>query len=201
MENITVNKPELCNYKHWGKVKVWSMTESACILTGSEPGKATAEAKSMYQKMKSSRDADKQSLRRYSVNKGKSFFLKSRVLDWANANGIVLPDELQSLSTSITATVPIAPIAQPNKPQIKQQVICNKLEVYTVKQFAAMQTIFTEAALRNLIFKAKPRKSTLGDVPTNGLIECGAIIRNPHNRKVLINPTIFSNWVCNNGGV
>lgn len=65
--------------------------------------------------------------------------------------------------------------------------------LYTVEQFAAAQPAFTAPALRNLIFKAEPRQSTRGEIPGNGLIECGAIIR--VGRKVLIDEARFFDWV------
>jgi len=65
--------------------------------------------------------------------------------------------------------------------------------LYTVDQFATVQPAFTAAALRNLIFKAEPRQSSKGEVPGNGLIECGAIIR--IGRKVLIDGEKFIGWV------
>ena len=69
----------------------------------------------------------------------------------------------------------------------------HKQMLYTVEQMAAAETAFSEAALRNLIFKAEPRHSTVGIIPGNGLIECGAIVR--VGRKVLINRAKFLEWV------
>ena len=72
--------------------------------------------------------------------------------------------------------------------------------LFTVDQFANAQQIFTSPALRNLIFKAEARKTWKGEIPGNGLIECGAIMR--VGRKVLIDGEKFLNWVRqqNNGG-
>lgn len=64
---------------------------------------------------------------------------------------------------------------------------------FTVEQFAAAEPAFTAAALRNLIFKAEPRHSTKGEIPGNGLIECGAIVR--RGRKVMIHREHFLDWV------
>ena len=64
---------------------------------------------------------------------------------------------------------------------------------FTVEQFANAQPAFTAAALRNLIFKAEDRVSTLGTISGNGLIESGAIIR--LGRKVLINEVRFFDWL------
>lgn len=71
--------------------------------------------------------------------------------------------------------------------------------VFTVKQFAQRNPSQTEPALRNLIFKAEPRQSTRGEIPGNGLIECGAIIR--VGRKVLIDESRFFEWVRQQGKV
>ena len=84
-------------------------------------------------------------------------------------------------------------------PSPRPEVLHNQLNLYTVKQFATMQTVYTEPALRNLIFKASPRKYSKGDIKTNGLIECGAIIR--VQSKVLIDPEQFGLWARQNGGV
>ncbi len=65
--------------------------------------------------------------------------------------------------------------------------------LYTVEQFAKVEPAFTPAALRNLIFKAEPRHSSKGEIPGNGLIECGAIIR--CGRKVTIHRQRFLKWV------
>lgn len=52
----------------------------------------------------------------------------------------------------------------------------------------------TEQALRHLIFKAMPRKNSKGEkIETNGLCECGAIIR--LGRKVLIDLDCFDKWL------
>jgi hypothetical protein len=63
----------------------------------------------------------------------------------------------------------------------------------TVKLFARENEVFTEPALRNLIFNAETRQSTKGEIPGNGLIECGAILR--LGRKVLIDPPRFFIWI------
>jgi hypothetical protein len=63
----------------------------------------------------------------------------------------------------------------------------------TVTQFSERNPAFSPAALRNLVFKAGPRLSSNGEVPGNGLIECGAILR--IGRKVLIDEARFFEWV------
>ena len=70
--------------------------------------------------------------------------------------------------------------------------------LYTVEQFAEKETAFTEPSLRNLIFKAEPRQCSKGEIPGNGLIECGAIVR--VGRKVLIDETRFLEWVRTQAG-
>lgn len=88
----------------------------------------------------------------------------------------------QQQSSEISAAVRAAIPDLPPRPAL-----------YTVEQFAAAQPAFSAAALRNLIFKAESRQSTRGEIPGNGLIECGAIIR--VGRKVLIDEARFFAWV------
>lgn len=70
--------------------------------------------------------------------------------------------------------------------------------ILTVCQFAKRNPAFSEAALRNLIFKAGSRHSTKGEIHGNGLIEAGAIIR--VGRKVLIDEECFFTWVKKQNG-
>jgi hypothetical protein len=63
----------------------------------------------------------------------------------------------------------------------------------TVVQFSKRHPAFTAPALRNLIFKANHRDSTLGVISGNGLIQCGAIVR--LGRKVLIHEGRFFEWL------
>jgi len=66
--------------------------------------------------------------------------------------------------------------------------------VATVAQTAAAYPVFTQAALRDLIFKATDRFNSRGDrIPGNGLAEAGAIIR--IGRKVLIDLDAFEAWL------
>ena len=65
--------------------------------------------------------------------------------------------------------------------------------LYTVEQFSSKHGAFTPGALRSLIFKANPRQSTKGEIPGNGLIESGALVR--LGRKVLIDEEKFFAWV------
>lgn len=72
------------------------------------------------------------------------------------------------------------------------------MKARTVRQFQNAHPAFTEAALRNLIFKAERRHSSNGEVPGNGLIEAGAIVR--IGRKVLIDEDCFFDWVRQQNG-
>lgn len=65
--------------------------------------------------------------------------------------------------------------------------------LFTIRQFAQVEPAWTEAALRNLVFKAEARKSSKGEIPGNGLLEAGAIVR--RGRKVLIHRPRFLTWV------
>lgn len=66
----------------------------------------------------------------------------------------------------------------------------------TVRQLSERFPAFTEAALRNLIFCAKPRPSSKGVIPGNGLDH--AIIR--VGRKVLIDAEQFQDWLRSQQG-
>ena len=63
----------------------------------------------------------------------------------------------------------------------------------TVEQFSNDNPAFTQASLRNHIFKAEPRHTSKGVIAGNGLIECGAIKR--IGRKVLIDEIKFYQWI------
>lgn len=65
--------------------------------------------------------------------------------------------------------------------------------VLTVRQFNQRNPAFSESALRNLIFKADTRQLAQAEIPGNGLIEAGAIVR--IGRKVLIDESRFFEWV------
>lgn len=60
---------------------------------------------------------------------------------------------------------------------------------FTVGQFPKVEPAFTESSLRNAIFKAGPRMTSRGEIPGNGLLEAGAIVR--IGRKVLIHREKF----------
>lgn len=72
------------------------------------------------------------------------------------------------------------------------------MQVHDVSQFSKKHPAFTQPALRNLIFRANPRDSSRGEIPGNGLIECGAIVR--IGRKVLIDEDRFFDWVRRQNG-
>lgn len=61
----------------------------------------------------------------------------------------------------------------------------------TVKQFARKHEAFTEGSLRFQIFNSKPRKTSLGEIPGNGLD--AALVR--LGRKVLIDEAKFFEWL------
>jgi len=81
----------------------------------------------------------------------------------------------------------IAAVVAAANPQNQPQTL------FSVEQFATAEPAFTAAALRNLIFKAEPRHSSKGEIPGNGLIECGAVVR--RGRKVIIHRQRFLEWV------
>ena len=64
----------------------------------------------------------------------------------------------------------------------------------TIKLLAQAEPAFTEAAIRNHVFKANDRHSSKGIIPGNGLA--------PHIRrlgsKVLINHGGFLSWIAGN---
>ena len=71
--------------------------------------------------------------------------------------------------------------------------------VATVAQAAATYPVFSQSALRDLIFKAEDRFNSRGDrIPGNGLAEAGAIIR--IGRKVLIDLDAFEAWLASRAG-
>lgn len=63
----------------------------------------------------------------------------------------------------------------------------------TVEQFCTRNPAFTRPAMRNYIFKGETRQSTKGEIPGNGLIEAGAILR--VGRKILVDEDRFFDWV------
>jgi hypothetical protein len=66
--------------------------------------------------------------------------------------------------------------------------------LFTLPKFAERHSNFlTLAAITNQVFKAKPRLSTKGEIPGNGMEEAGAIVR--INGRVLIDEDRYFSWV------
>ena len=65
--------------------------------------------------------------------------------------------------------------------------------ILTVGLFCERNPSFSQPAMRNLIWKAEERYSSKGEIPGNGLLEAGAILR--VGRKVLIDEERFFEWV------
>ncbi len=61
----------------------------------------------------------------------------------------------------------------------------------TVRQFAEKHPCFSQASLRNLIFHGKPRKTSRGVIPGNGL----EVALKRIGRKILICEEKFFEWV------
>lgn len=66
--------------------------------------------------------------------------------------------------------------------------------LFTLPKFAERHASFlTLPALTNQVFKAKPRQSTKGEIPGNGLEEAGAIVRLAG--RVLIDEDGYFRWI------
>lgn len=65
------------------------------------------------------------------------------------------------------------------------------MQPLTIRQLSERFPAFSEPAIRNLVFCAKSRQSSKGEIPGNGL-NC-AIIR--VGRKVLIDAEQFQSWL------
>lgn len=96
------------------------------------------------------------------------------------------PQSSQHKSAVSSALAPTVPVPPPRPVYL------------TVEQFSAHHPAFTPPAMRNLIFKAESRQSSKGEIPGNGLIEAGAILR--IGRKVLIDEDRFFDWVRQQNG-
>lgn len=69
-------------------------------------------------------------------------------------------------------------------------------ELSTIKNFVKnpkYKGVWTESAMRALVYESTPRKSSQGEIPGNGLLEAGVIIR--IGRKIIINTKAFDAWV------
>lgn len=83
-----------------------------------------------------------------------------------------------------------APAAQ----QAQRATFEARRRVATVAQAADAYPAFSQAALRDLIFKSEDRFNSKGDrIKGNGLAEAGAIIR--IGRKVLLDLDAFDAWL------
>lgn len=66
--------------------------------------------------------------------------------------------------------------------------------IATVAQVADLYPVFSQAALRDLIFKCADRQNSRGDrIAGNGLAEAGAILR--VGRKVMFDLDRFEAWL------
>ncbi len=66
--------------------------------------------------------------------------------------------------------------------------------LFTLSKFAERHSGFiTLAAITNQVFKAKPRHSSKGVIPGNGMEEAGAIVRLAG--RVLIDEDAYFSWV------
>lgn len=68
-----------------------------------------------------------------------------------------------------------------------------KVSIKTLVQMPEWKGVYTESAIRGLIDKARVRRSSLGLIPGNGLIEAGALIK--VGRRILIDTGKFRAWV------
>lgn len=66
--------------------------------------------------------------------------------------------------------------------------------LFTLPKFAERHPGFTTLpAITNQVFKAKPRQSTKGEIPGNGMEEAGAVVRLAG--RVLIDEDAYFRWV------
>jgi hypothetical protein len=72
-----------------------------------------------------------------------------------------------------------------------QIVVAQSSPFLTVKQFAAKHPAYTEGALRNLLYRSEPTRSSRGIIPGNGMDI--AVVR--QGRKVLIDEGRFFDWL------
>ncbi len=73
--------------------------------------------------------------------------------------------------------------------------------LYTLKKFAERHSAFiTLSAVTNQVFKAQPRHSTKGEIPGNGMLDHGVIVR--IGRKVVVDEIAYFHWLDaqQNGG-
>ena len=66
--------------------------------------------------------------------------------------------------------------------------------LYTLKKFSERNSGFlTLSAITNQVFKAQPRHSSKGEIPGNGMLDFGAIVR--IGRTVLIDEDAYFRWL------
>ena len=72
------------------------------------------------------------------------------------------------------------------------------LRLITIRKLAntpGYAQAFSESSLRHLVFDAKPRTNSKGQIiPGNGLLEAGAIVR--VGRKILVDLDAFDAWLA-----
>lgn len=67
-------------------------------------------------------------------------------------------------------------------------------QLYSLKKFAERHSSFlTTSAITNQVFKAQSRHSTKGEIPGNGMMDFGVIVR--VGRKVLIDEAAYFQWL------
>lgn len=77
-----------------------------------------------------------------------------------------------------------------------QHVLCDRppRRLFTIAKFAERHSDFTTpSAITNQVFKAQPRLSTKGEIPGNGMLDFGVIIR--IGRRVLIDEDAYFRWL------
>lgn len=66
--------------------------------------------------------------------------------------------------------------------------------LFTLQKFAERHSDFTTlSAITNQVFKARPRHSTKGEIPGNGMLDFGVIVRS--GRRVLIDEDAYFRWL------
>ena len=63
----------------------------------------------------------------------------------------------------------------------------------TVRQFSDKHPAFSQGSLRSLIFQSKPRETSRGKIPGNGMVEAGVLVDVGSRR--LIHETNFFKWL------
>ncbi len=63
----------------------------------------------------------------------------------------------------------------------------------TVRQMSDIHPAFSQGSLRSMIFQSKPRETSRGKIPGNGMIEAGVLVDVGSRR--LIHETNFFKWL------